>query len=344
MPTIPSNASENLAALRLFVRVAQIGSFSKAARELGLSQPTVSRIVATLEKELGIGLFTRTTRALSLTEAGADYLARIEPILEALNEANHALSGATRLRGVLRIGVSSTVAFREIIPRLPRFAGQHPGLRIEVLINDRRQDLILEGVDIAIRLGALPDSTVVARKIATLPRIVAASPDYLARMGIPETPAALASHDIITGPVSTAGGWLFRKDGRSVTVKVKGPLSVNLNEGAIAAAVAGMGVVATGMSYVLPEISSGSLVQLLPDWEMDRIDVHAVHGGGRTAKPAARAFADFLVSEFKIGDALSVALRAVQPSLPAEIVALSSRQAAVPKKTVRRSDMKEKVR
>jgi DNA-binding transcriptional LysR family regulator len=290
--------TENLTALKLFVRVAATRSFSKAARELRLSQPTASRMISELEKELGAAFFARTTRAVTLTEAGAEYLARLSPILAALEEANHSVRGSAQLRGVLRIGLSSSAGIREIIPRLPKFAARHPALRIELLVNDQRQDLVLEGVDVAIRLGSLKSSSAVARKITTLHRILAASPAYLSKMGTPKVPADLASHRLISGPVATSAGLPFATGDR---VKVDSTLFVSLNEGAIAAAVAGLGIVLTGMSTSLPEFARGTLVRLLPDWEMERIEVHAVYANGRAAKPAARVFTEFLLAEFQSG-------------------------------------------
>lgn len=289
--------SKDLSALKLFIRAARTGSFSRAGRELRLSQSTVSRIIAQLEAELEVGLFTRTTRVVSLTDAGAEYLARIEPIIDALEEANHAIRGATELRGSLRVGLSSSFAVREIIPRLAKFAELHPVLHIELLVNDQRQDLVLEGVDLAIRLGPLPDSSAVAKKITTLNRIVAASPRYLASAGAPKHPGDLSSHRLISGPTGVSGAWTFKKGGRVTSIKVASMLSVSLNEGAIAAAVAGSGIVSTGMSDAAPELLSGTLVRLLPDWEMERIQVHAIRPRGRNAKPAARVFTEFLVAE-----------------------------------------------
>src|ERR1700744_3679413 len=134
--------NDRFSTLRLFARVARTGSFSAAGRELGLSQPSVSRIIAGLEHEVGAALLTRTTRALTLTEAGTDYLARIEPILTALEEADHAARGTGELRGLLRVGVSSSFAVREVIPRLPGFLDKHPALRIDMVTEDRRQDLV----------------------------------------------------------------------------------------------------------------------------------------------------------------------------------------------------------
>ena len=170
--------NDRLASLRLFVRVARRGSFSAGGRELDIPQPTASRMIANLEREMGAALFTRTTRAVTLTEAGTDFLARIEPILAALDEAEHAVLGTGELRGVLRVGISSTFAIREMAPRLPRFMEKHPALRVELLTDDLRQDFVNEGIDVGLRFGALPNSTAVARRIGTWPRVIVASPAY----------------------------------------------------------------------------------------------------------------------------------------------------------------------
>src|SRR6187549_834964 len=154
--------SDRLFALRLFARVARTGSFSRAGRELGLSQPSVSRIAAELEREVGAALMTRTTRGLRLTEAGADYLARIEPILAALEEADHAARGTGELRGTLRVSLPLGFGLREVIPLLPAFMQLHPALRIDLSLTDRNEDLVAEGIDVALRTGPLADSSSVA--------------------------------------------------------------------------------------------------------------------------------------------------------------------------------------
>ena len=292
---------DSLHALRLFVRVARMGSFSRAGRELGLSQPSVSRIIAQLEAEIGVALFTRTTRALSLTEAGVDYLARLEPLLAELDEAEHAARGTGELRGQLRIGVSSSLAVRELIPRLPAFLDEHPALRVDLAMSDQRQDLVSEGVDVALRLGELPDSaTATARLLARGQRMLVASPAYLERHGVPDTPADLAAHAIIAGPMRFTGeSWTFEKEGRVLSVRVEGRITVSTNEGAVAAAVAGLGVVATSRWGCRAELERGVLVRVLPDWQMGTTTLHAVFAAGRAAKSSARAFVDYLAGSLR---------------------------------------------
>jgi DNA-binding transcriptional LysR family regulator len=294
--------TDRLAALKLFSRVARTGSFSRAGRERGLSQPSVSRIIANLEHEVGAALLVRTTRALTLTEAGAGYLQRIEPILLELEAADHAARGTGELRGSLRIGVSPSFAIREVIPRLPDFMARHPALKLDLAMNDQRQDLIGEDVDLALRIGVLADSTATARRIGTNPRVLAASPVYLERAGTPTSPAELARHAVIAGPAGQLpGSWSFRKDGHSVSVLVESRLTTNSNEGAIAAAVAGLGVVSTGYWGSRQELEDGRLASVLPDWRREPVELHAVYAAGRAAKPAARLFTDFLIEALKSG-------------------------------------------
>ena len=293
--------SDRLTALRVFERVARRNGFSAAARELGLSQPSVSRIVAELERGLGAHLIVRSTRGLRLTEAGIDYLARIEPILLALDEADHAASGAGELRGRLRVGLSSSFGVREIIPRLPAFLAAHPALRLDLLISDARQDLVAEGVNVALRLGSLPtDSNLLARRIAQAPRVLVAAPSYLAGAGTPRTPEDLADHAMIFGPAASGRELRFRRGQRTRAVRVEARMTVGANEAATAAAVAGLGLTVNSAWGCRAELESGALVAVLPDWTLPPVDFHAVFPPLRVAVlPAARKFVDYLAESFR---------------------------------------------
>jgi DNA-binding transcriptional LysR family regulator len=289
--------SDRLSALRLFVRVARAGTFSRAAREFGLSQPSASRIVATLEREIGASLFTRSTRALALTEAGAEYLARVEPVLAALDEADHAARGTGELRGVIRVAAASSFTLHAVIPRLPDFLKDHPRLRVELLMNDLRQALISEGVDVAFRFGPLDDSTATARRLGSIQRVLVASPAYLRRAGRPKVPADLNSHALLVGPMA-ADRWTFEKNGRQVSLRAEGRVVVSANEGAVAAAVAGLGIASTGIIAARKPLANRKLVRILPDWETGSVEVHAVFPAGRATKAAARALADHMLGAF----------------------------------------------
>lgn len=292
--------NDKLLALRLFVRVAHTGSFSAVARELDLSQPSVSRIIAALEEDVGGALVTRTTRAVTLTDVGTDYLTRVETILASLEEADHVARGSQELRGELRVAMSSSFGVREIIPVMPGFLARHPSLKVSMLMSDQRQDPIKEGADVALRLGDLADSTTTARLIGRTQRLIVASPAYLKANGTPEKPADLAAHAAIVGPAGTsAGTWSFQKDGQRVSTRINARLNVSVNEAAVAAAVAGMGIVTTALWGCRAELANGTLVQLLPDWKMGEVEVHGMFAPGRLPKPAARALVEYLIAELR---------------------------------------------
>ncbi len=288
--------SDRLFALRLFARVARKGSFSAAGRELNIPQSTASRTIATLEREIGVALFIRTTRAVTLTDAGADFLTRIESVLAELDEAEHVARGTGELRGILRIGLATTFAVREVISRLSDFMNRHPALRIDLMIGDEREDLVAEGVDVALRFGPLSDSTATVRRILVWPRILVASQAYLDKVGAPLAPADLAQHAIILGPASLSGNWSFRKGDAANSLQVEGKLTVRASLGAIAAAVEGLGIVMTPLGACRRELERGELVRLLPEWDAGTVELNAVYASGRAAKPSARSFVDYIIA------------------------------------------------
>ena len=293
--------TDQLQALRLFVQIARTGSFSKGAREMRISQPTASRIIALLEEQLGTTLFARSSRALVLTDAGADYLARVEPILRSLEEADDAVRRSDTLRGTLRIGVASIIASRVIVPLLQSFMELHPDLRVELSIDDRRQNLIQEGLDVAIRFGKLPDSSAIARLIGRWPLVAAAAPAYLETRGVPYDPADLANHMfVIAGPV--AGKELsFRRGDLEIKVQPRGQVAINAAEVAVSAVRAGLGVAVASLPAFSEDLDAGLLVQLLPDWSLGDIEAHALFPSGQAAKPAARALVEHLMHGLQSG-------------------------------------------
>jgi DNA-binding transcriptional LysR family regulator len=294
--------SDHLSALRLFARVARKGSFSAAGRELDIPQSTASRTIAELERRVDAPLLVRNTRAVTLTDAGSDFLARIEAVLAELEAAEQAVRGTTELRGRLRIGIGSSLATREVIPRLPEFLDKHPDLQVDLLLDDYRQDLVADGIDVAFRFGPLPDSTATARAIRSWPRVIAASPGYLERSGKPQSPADLSSHSIIVGPVSSSPTWSFEKDGTSNSIRVEGRARIAGNEGAIAAAIAGLGIVMSSSGSLRREIAEGKLVRVLEDWDLGAMELSAVFAAGRTTKRAARTFTEFLANVLRDAD------------------------------------------
>jgi DNA-binding transcriptional LysR family regulator len=290
--------NDQLHALRLFVRVARVGSFSRAAKEMKLSQPTASRTIALLEQELGATLLTRTTRAVTLTEAGREYLDKVQLILDALDDADTAVRGGGELRGAVRVGSSSSLASRVLIPLLEKFSTEYPGITIELMIDDRRQDLIGEGVDVALRSGKLADSSAVARRLGRWPLQLVASPAYIAARGNPTTPEELTHHNaIVAGPLGAT--WTFSKAGREVAVKANGNVAINSSEVAVNAAVEGLGMAVGSHVSFQHHLAAGTLVRLLPDWDLGEIDVHALYPSGQSPKKATRAFTEFLVKEMR---------------------------------------------
>ncbi|HJZ21088.1 MAG TPA: LysR family transcriptional regulator [Bradyrhizobium sp.] len=292
--------SDRLQELAIFVRAAESGSFSRAARELGLSQPSVSRLVGNLEARLGVTLLLRTTRRITVTDAGALFLDRAREILAGLEDAEDAARGVDSLRGIIRLALPVVYGTREIIPRLARFLAAHPLLQVEMTVADARQDLVAEGADVAIRVGDLGDSGFGARKLATLERILVASPAYLKARGTPKTPADLASHDCIFGPGNFGrDSWSFTRNGAGISVDVRGRIHTNSGPGVLASALAGLGIAMASIVMFEAELKSGLLVPLLRPWKLSPVEVHAVFPAGPRPSAKVRALVDFLVQELK---------------------------------------------
>jgi DNA-binding transcriptional LysR family regulator len=278
---------KDIFALKLFTRVARLGSFSAAARECNLSQSQASRIVADLEESLGARLLSRTTRAVVPTEAGCEFLARMEPILDALDEAEQSVREGGELRGILRLGLPSSIALREVIPRLSPFTERYPKLHIQILLDDKRQDLVRDAVDVSIRVGRLSDSSATAKLLATLSRVIVASPEYVQRAGAPTSPSDLVGHRIIGGPATLVpNAWVFERDGKPEAIELLPDLSTNDNEATVAAATAGLGITSTTEWACSRELRDGTLVKLLTDWKTREIPVHAYFPAGRATRAA----------------------------------------------------------
>jgi DNA-binding transcriptional LysR family regulator len=290
--------SDRLLELTAFVRAGETGSLSRVARELGVSQPSISRMVTSLEARLGVKLLLRTTRHVAPTDAGRLFLERARQILGDLDDAENAARGTDGLRGTLRVALSGAFGIREVIPRLPGFATQYPKLAIELLMSDRTEDLIAEGADIALRLGHLADSGFGARLLGKAPRVAVASPAYLARSGTPQTPADLATYDCILGPgLSGQTGWSFTRSGRATFVTVKGRLKVASADGVVACAKAGLGIALASRWMCRAELEAGELVPILANYQLDWVELHAVYPGGRRPSLKVRAFSDYLATE-----------------------------------------------
>jgi DNA-binding transcriptional LysR family regulator len=287
--------NDRLQQLAIFVRAVETGSFSKVAREFGLSQPSVSRTVAALEDRLGVKLLTRTTRQLSLTHPGQVLLSRAREVLAGVEEAENAVRGADRLSGILRIAMPATFGVRQIVPLLPSFLERHPLLKIDLMMSDRYENLIAEGADMAIRFGKQRDSSFVARKLATTRRLFVASPAYLARRGTPKSLADLGRHHLIGGPTDVSDqSWTARRNGISERQPVDLRVRTRLAAGAVACASVGLGIATVSTWMCASELSSGQLVEVLADYQLDPATAIVVFPAGRRPSQKARALSDYL--------------------------------------------------
>lgn len=279
----------------MFVRVAETGSFSRAGREMGFAQPTVSRMIGALEARLGIKLLMRTTRRVTPTDAGLALLERGRVALSELDDAESSARGAGGLSGVLRVATPVTFGAREITPGLGAFLDAHPALRVELMMADRRVDLLDEGVELAIRLGPLDDSSFISTRLASAPRFLVASPSYLNRHGAPKAPTDLCEHHIISGRAPGSEVWSLRDAGGGETaIRLTARLVATSTEGVLAAAIGGLGIARTSAFACRDELRRGDLVQILGQYALPGIDVHAVMPSGRTPTARVRAFIDHL--------------------------------------------------
>ncbi len=293
---------DTIGGMRIFSRVVEAGSFSAAGRQLGAAPSSVSRQINELENDLGARLFHRTTRKLSLTEAGQLYYERASRILIDVDEAKLALSeigGAPS--GILRVTVAASLARLHIMPALADFQSTFPAVKVAVSVTDRMVDLVQEGFDLAIRVGRPRDSSLVARKIGSGRRIVCASPAYLKKAGTPQVPADLANHNCLTFRTNPGSNvWSFRLGKGTLNVRVSGSLFADDGESLVAAAMAGLGLILLPAWLVGVELGEGRLLEVLPEFQIIPKDtpLYALYPHQRHLPPKVRVFIDFLVERF----------------------------------------------
>ncbi|GGE16306.1 LysR family transcriptional regulator [Aureimonas endophytica] len=276
------------------VRVVETGSFSAAARQLHVGQPAVSKTIAQLEARLQVSLLIRSTHGLTPTEAGQRYYERAKAALREADEAELAARGVgAGLTGTLRVSAATTFARLHVVPLLPHFLDRHPDLEIDVILDDRVIDLVAEGIDVSLRMGALPDSAAMARKLATSRRSVLATPAYLDRAGEPSVPADLAAHQAVLYS-QQPDVWSFTRDGQQASVAMRGRVKVSAAEGLRAAVLAGMGLSAVSDWMFGPELADGAVRRVLADWSLPPVDLWAVFPAGRLTSAKAREFAGFV--------------------------------------------------
>lgn len=277
-----------------FIRVVETGSFSAAARRLNVGQPAVSKTIAQLESRLQVRLLTRSTHGLAPTEAGQLFFERARAATQAADEAELAARGAgAGLTGRLRLSAPTTFARLHIIPALPRFLAAHPELDLEVVLDDRMIDVIAEGIDVSLRVGALADSSAVARRIASGRRSVIATPAYLAGAGEPATPAELAGHEAVTQS-QLSSAWAFTQGGAQVSVEVRGRVRVSAAEGVRAAVLAHLGLTIASDWMFWNELTDGAVRRVLTAWSLPAVDLWTVFPSGRMPSAKARLFARFV--------------------------------------------------
>lgn len=290
---------------RTLLQVVDSGSLSAAAAELNVSVATVARQVNSLEDRLGVKLVNRTTRALSLTEAGALYCERIRVILRDIDSVKREVSSYQKnVMGLLRVHLRQSVGSQVIVPALPGFLKEHPEIRMEVTLTDDRADLVAQGIDVAVWLGELEDSTLIARRLSPGRRLICCSPSYAREHGLPTRPEDLANHNCIVFRARNYDNlWRLTRDGETVSIEVRGNLESFSATALITSALSGLGLIMVQEATVRKMVESGDLVTILPEYQVSStnadIALYAVYPGRKQTAPKTRAFLDFLVKLFR---------------------------------------------
>jgi DNA-binding transcriptional LysR family regulator len=292
---------DRLQSLAVFAKVVEQGSFVRAAQRLDLSTSAVSRHVADLEAHLNVRLLNRTTRKLSLTESGQAFHERAVQLLSDLEEAEAAVAASALVpRGTLKLTCAITFGERHLAPAIAAFGDKHPQLRFDVELSDRMVDLVEEGFDLGIRIGASPSQALIARRIGQTQPVCCASPAYLARHGTPQVPQDLTRHRCLTySYLSVRDVWRFRDAARvEYTVRIAGPVNANNGRFLATLGAAGMAILLEPDFIVGDELRSGRLVELLPGFKPAATPIHAVYPSRRHLSAKVRAFVDFIAERY----------------------------------------------
>lgn len=292
---------DTVAGLQLFIRVVETGSFSKASADQGITQPTATKHVAALEKRLGARLFHRSTRGVTPTEVGALYYEKCKVIARQLEEADSlAALMQSRVQGTLRISTSVAFGRRVLTPMVLRFMQQHPELQVDLSFEDRYVNLVEQGIDLALRMGRLADSTLGARWLGQNPWVLVGAKAYLAEHGTPRTPADLAQHRaLVYSTVQGDDRWAFTgADGTTQAVPVKGPLRSNNLSALLAAARNGMGLAILPWYVAHESVKNGSVKPLLERWTLPAQEIHAVYPSPRHVPTKVSGFVNWLQGQF----------------------------------------------
>ncbi|SLN34629.1 LysR family transcriptional regulator [Oceanibacterium hippocampi] len=291
---------DKLANMAVFAAVVEEKGFSAAARRLGMSKSAVSKQVSRLEDSLGARLLNRTTRSLSLTEIGEVFYGHCARMLEAASDAEAAVSALHgEPRGHLRVALPMTFGIREVAPAVAEFLKRHPAVTIEMELNDRFVDVVADGFDLAVRVAALPDSSLIARRLAPMRSVICASPGYLAEHGTPATIDDLAGLNCLHYSNAPARQWAVVENGRERKVEIRGNLIANNGEALMEAATAGLGITIAPTFIVAEALRRGDLVTILDQCHRsDEASVFALYPHRRHLSPKVRAFIDFLADRF----------------------------------------------
>lgn len=286
---------EQIAALQFFVRVVESGSFSQAARELGVGQPAVSKQVAALERRLGAQLLNRTSRGLRTTPVGADFYEAAVRILSDLHDAESRVAhGQERPSGTVRVAVPPILTSMVIVPRLPEFFLRFPDITVEFVVSERYADLVQEGLDLAIRVGHLDSSGLVARRIGNMQFATVASPAYLASHGVPLKPSDLDTHQLLANRyLGAISDWHFTNSDRAIVTPTAGKFSCNNPSDMHAAVLADLGIVQSARALFEAELRSGRVVEVLADFVADPLPIHSVYSSTRVAH-RVRVMSEFI--------------------------------------------------
>ena len=293
--------------MTVFVAVAEAESFAGGARKLGMSPPAVTRAVAALEKRLGVKLLTRTTRFVRATDAGLRYLEHARRIIADLNEADDAAAGVDAApRGQLAVTAPVLFGRLYVVPSMVEYLRRYPDMSLTALFLDRIVNLFEEGMDVGVRIGELPDSTMRAIGVGHVRRVVCASPEYLERSGIPQAPMDIARHTVIAASaVTPIAEWKFVTGKKKIIIKVNPRLTVTNNDAAIQAALQGFGITRLLSYQIAPHLASGQLQTVLSEYEPPPLPIHVLHREGRQASAKVRTFVDLLVERLRTDKALN---------------------------------------
>jgi DNA-binding transcriptional LysR family regulator len=297
---------DRLQAMTTFVAVVDSGGFASAARKLNLSPPVVTRAVAELEERLGLRLLTRTTRVVRVTDAGARFAEDCRRILADIDEAETVATGTHAApRGTLTLTAPVLFGHLYVTPVLVRYLQHYPEVDAQCLFLDRVVNVVEEGIDVAVRIGELPDSSLQAVRVGRVRRVLVAAPAYLKAQGMPQRPEDLARHAIVSASgVTPVSEWRFNDAGKPLLQRMQPRMRTTTNDSAIAAAVAGLGVTRLLSYQVAAHVRSGALQVLLEDFEPAPLPVHVVHHEGRRATQKVRAFIDLAVDMLREDPAL----------------------------------------